>query len=136
MSCRRTGRAERYRLPQVGVCGRRTAGAEPTQQCGRDKIADSKILAEVYRAKTAGAGRGLINSKKQIAMETHQIIGEAAARFAADMEELKALATPDKEAVEALRSRLDAAADAGEITVREWRELVEKCAHIRRAPRG
>lgn len=82
------------------------------------------------------ARRGLINLKKQNAMETHQIIGEAASRFADDMEELRALATPDKEAVEALRSRLDAAADAGEITVREWRELVEKCAHIRRSPRG
>ena len=42
---------------------------------------------------------------------------------------------PDTEGIEALRREIDAAADAGQISIKEWRDLVERCAKIRRKPR-
>ncbi|HEX8406842.1 MAG TPA: hypothetical protein VF670_19620 [Duganella sp.] len=51
------------------------------------------------------------------------------------LDELKAMTTPDREKIEAIRVQLDTEVAANNIGLHEWRQLVEKCARIRRSAR-
>ena len=51
------------------------------------------------------------------------------------LDELKLMSTPDREKIEAIRIKLDAEVAANNLGLHEWRQLVEKCARIRRSER-
>lgn len=68
-------------------------------------------------------------------MTTTETFGNLALEFDSLLDELKSAAMPDKEKIAQARSTIDAAADAQQITVREWRRLIEKGAQIRRTNR-
>jgi hypothetical protein len=58
-----------------------------------------------------------------------------AAELDVTLDELKSMATPDRVRIEAIRAKLDSEVAANHIGLHEWRELVEKCARIRRSAR-
>lgn len=58
-----------------------------------------------------------------------------AAELDVTLDELKSMATPDRARIEAIRMKLDTEVAANNIGLHEWRELVEKCARIRRSAR-
>ena len=56
---------------------------------------------------------------------------ELAKAFAEELDSIDSLATNRPERIGDLRRRMDAACDVGDLTIREWRALIEKVAAAR-----
>lgn len=56
---------------------------------------------------------------------------ELAKAFAEELDAIDSLATNRADRIGDLRRRMDAACDVGELTIREWRALIEKVAAAR-----
>lgn len=69
-------------------------------------------------------------------MLNHKTLSPPAAELHVILDELKSMAAPDRSEIEILRQKLDAEVEASRITLHEWRELVEKCSHVRRSVRA
>ncbi|MYN24824.1 hypothetical protein [Duganella levis] len=55
--------------------------------------------------------------------------------FESRLDALKSTSTPDADEIASFRAVLDRAVEDKQITVREWRALIERCSHIRRTVR-
>lgn len=57
-------------------------------------------------------------------------------QFERELELLKTMSVPDRTKIEMLRSQLDKAVEGNQISLHQWRTLVERCARIRRTARS